>query len=290
MLRDLRPYICTYKDCRDGDQQYDTFKQWVAHEEHSHRTGRQCAEHATEKVKSESEWRQHINDHHGGDIQAPQSINLEQNTTDMAGTRQCPICPVVTATNEHVAVHLQQLALFALPKSTGLEDDTGSIDQDSAAMNAASGQSYSDDLERLSFSDTDPHNTKPQMYGIDYNNVGNYLGELDYHQLPADKWVEGESWHAVFNPIIPRSGDIELVWQADQETIVVCLAYSKSGKYLAAGMNHWVLIYECQSGEEISKFVNDAIEGDCYVRGICFDLEEKYLVTGAEDNLVRVSY
>lgn len=283
MLRDLRPYICTYEECRNGDQHYDNFKEWVAHEERSHRTVWQCAEHPEETLYSESKWREHMNGHHRGDKQSTQSAIIEQNTPDVIGTRQCPICPEETATNEHVAIHLQQLALFALPKSTGLEDDTGSINQDSAAMNAASGQSDIDDLERLSFSDTDSRNTKPQMYGIDYNNVGNYLGELDYHQLPADKWVEGESWHAVFNPNIPRSENIELVWQADQDHIVRCVAYSKSGKYMAVGTYNVAIIYESQNGKEISRFAN-------YVRAVCFDLEEEFLVIGAADGFVRVSY
>ena len=176
------------------------------------------------------------------------------------------------------------------PKSTGLEDDTGSIDQDSAAMNAASGQSDLDELEKLSFSDTDPHNTKPQMYGIDYNNVGNYLGELDYHQLSRDKWVEGESWHAVFNPNIPRGGDIELVWQAEHEHYVDCVAYSKSGKYMAIGTAEVAIIYESQNGEEISRLDHEFKNSHEYVLDVCFDMEEKLLVTCAEDSLVRVSY
>lgn len=291
VLRDLRPYICTYEDCRDGDQQYDTFRQWVSHEERSHRTARQCTEHAEEIFKSDSEWREHMNDQHREDKQSPQSVTIEQKTPDVVGTRQCPICPGATVTNEHVAIHLQQLALFALPKLTGLEDDTGSINQDSAAMNVESRESGSEELEEICFSDADAHNTKPQMYGIDFNNAGNYLGELDYYQLPPDKWVEGESWHAVFNPNIPRSEDVELVWQADQETIVACVAYSKSGKHMAIGTANSAIIYESQNGKEISKLHHVFSRSDeCYVRGLCFDLEEKYLVTGAEDKLVRVSY
>ncbi|KAL3437455.1 hypothetical protein BDV09DRAFT_183343 [Aspergillus tetrazonus] len=36
ILRDLRPYICTFKNCKDADQQYDTFTDWVSHESSSH--------------------------------------------------------------------------------------------------------------------------------------------------------------------------------------------------------------------------------------------------------------
>ncbi|KAL4986564.1 hypothetical protein BDW68DRAFT_178686 [Aspergillus falconensis] len=36
ILRDLRPYICTFENCKDADQQYDTFTDWVSHESSSH--------------------------------------------------------------------------------------------------------------------------------------------------------------------------------------------------------------------------------------------------------------
>ncbi|CBF86722.1 hypothetical protein AN2377.2 [Aspergillus nidulans FGSC A4] len=36
ILRDLRPYICTFKNCKDADQQYDTFTDWASHESSSH--------------------------------------------------------------------------------------------------------------------------------------------------------------------------------------------------------------------------------------------------------------
>lgn len=285
VLRDLRPYICTYEECRDGDQQYDTFKQWFAHEERSHRTARKCAEHVEETSYSESEWQKHINDHHGGDANISPSFIVEQKPVDVASTRQCPICPNGAATSEHVAVHLQQLALFALPRSTGLEDDTGSSNQDSAATNAELGQGDLDDLEKLSFSDTDPDNTKPQVYGVDINNVGNCLGELDPRQLSADKWVEGEDWDVIFNPNLPRGADIELVWQEDQPSPVFCVEFSKSGKYIAIGTRKGVIVYGSENGEEILRLWPEL---HVRVRDVCFDWEERYLMC-CEDYLVRVS-
>lgn len=37
VLRDLRPYVCTYEDCTEADQQYDSIKDWVSHEVNTHR-------------------------------------------------------------------------------------------------------------------------------------------------------------------------------------------------------------------------------------------------------------
>ncbi|KAL4938398.1 hypothetical protein BDV06DRAFT_231901 [Aspergillus oleicola] len=36
IMRDLRPYVCTFQECKDADQQYDTFTEWVTHESSSH--------------------------------------------------------------------------------------------------------------------------------------------------------------------------------------------------------------------------------------------------------------
>ncbi|RDW78921.1 uncharacterized protein DSM5745_05773 [Aspergillus mulundensis] len=36
IMRDLRPYVCTFRHCKDPDQQYDTFTEWVTHESSSH--------------------------------------------------------------------------------------------------------------------------------------------------------------------------------------------------------------------------------------------------------------
>ncbi|KAL4882098.1 hypothetical protein BJY04DRAFT_188020 [Aspergillus karnatakaensis] len=36
VMRDLRPYVCTFEDCRNPDQQYEFLTEWVAHESSNH--------------------------------------------------------------------------------------------------------------------------------------------------------------------------------------------------------------------------------------------------------------
>ncbi|KAL2807837.1 hypothetical protein BJX63DRAFT_411145 [Aspergillus granulosus] len=36
IMRDLRPYICTFEHCKEADQQYDTFTEWISHEINKH--------------------------------------------------------------------------------------------------------------------------------------------------------------------------------------------------------------------------------------------------------------
>ncbi|KAI9375470.1 hypothetical protein BJX61DRAFT_539758 [Aspergillus egyptiacus] len=36
VMRDLRPYTCTVEHCREADQQYDTFSEWITHELSEH--------------------------------------------------------------------------------------------------------------------------------------------------------------------------------------------------------------------------------------------------------------
>lgn len=36
VFKDLRPYVCTYEECAEGDQQYDDSRDWVGHEVNTH--------------------------------------------------------------------------------------------------------------------------------------------------------------------------------------------------------------------------------------------------------------
>ncbi|KAL8911247.1 MAG: hypothetical protein Q9171_003545 [Xanthocarpia ochracea] len=78
VVKDLRPYSCTFRDCATGGQLYDSSKDWLHHE-------------------------------------------AQQHEADM-NHRFCPFC-FADASTQHIAEHLIRIALFALPRSTGLESD-----------------------------------------------------------------------------------------------------------------------------------------------------------------------
>ena len=141
-MRDLRPYVCTFANCNEGDQLYDTFKDWVGHETRSHRSeeprlgsfeGNQdyfpkYYEHANESR----------NENLGGETHPDLRIRNDQHS--LKGRWQCPICLKGEVTLSHIGLHLQKIALFALPRSTGIEEGSNqgnarSVDKDQDSQN-----------------------------------------------------------------------------------------------------------------------------------------------------------
>ncbi|KAE8327761.1 hypothetical protein BDV39DRAFT_204775 [Aspergillus sergii] len=94
ILRDLRPYLCTYEDCRDADQQYDSLSDWINHETIIH----QSKSRITRNEKGE---------------------------TSIQASRKCPFC-LEDAGPHHIATHLRRVACFSLPRSVG-DDEDGSL-------------------------------------------------------------------------------------------------------------------------------------------------------------------
>jgi WD40 repeat protein len=76
-------------------------------------------------------------------------------------------------------------------------------------------------------------------------------------------------------------------------SVVCCVKFSADGKYLATGSNRSTQIYDTQSGQKVCTLVDeDAVtgkQGDLYIRSVCFSPCGRWLATGAEDKVVRVS-
>jgi len=75
------------------------------------------------------------------------------------------------------------------------------------------------------------------------------------------------------------------------QTGAIQTTHSNDGKFLATGCNKAAVIYDVETGEKISTFMNDSSpgsQGDSYVRSVCFSPDSKYLVAGAEDKKVKV--
>ena len=109
--------------------------------------------------------------------------------------------------------------------------------------------------------------------------------------LPPIQKHEGEDWYAVFNPRVQRVLDVELVHNLQHESVVCCVRFSHDGKYVATGCNRAAQIYEVQTGRLVTCLQDDSVEkdGDLYIRSVCFSPDGRYLATGAEDKLIRVS-
>ena len=137
VFADLRPYICTFPECKDELAQFTTRAAWADHEltEHRYDMTWNCPE-CSEKFSGTSDWDQHLDEIHQRIFTGPQlhgaRITASQMHPRPAETEECPLCRVVLGKPrrtfvKHVARHMEEIALMALPRSIE-EDSDGSSD------------------------------------------------------------------------------------------------------------------------------------------------------------------
>ncbi|KAJ3454680.1 hypothetical protein MRS44_013280 [Fusarium solani] len=154
LIHDLRPYICTYEHCRNPDQLYDTQRDWIQHENASHRRIFRCPEHEDRIFTTLASYQEHTHEQHGGGSLSDESILTQVSESTLAeADRCCPVCSLAVETAEkmqsHIALHLERFALFSMPRWV----DDGK-DVRSAVANFDSDGSRAEDLGvELSFVD-----------------------------------------------------------------------------------------------------------------------------------------
>jgi general transcriptional corepressor TUP1 len=79
------------------------------------------------------------------------------------------------------------------------------------------------------------------------------------------------------------------------DSVVCCVRYSWDGDYLATGSNRSAHIFDVNSGQRVAVFskddgtdMDDGSVTDSYVRAVCFSRDGNWLITGAEDHVVKV--
>lgn len=101
----------------------------------------------------------------------------------------------------------------------------------------------------------------------------------------------GFDWLVVYNPKASRSITIDLLHTFGHENVVCCVRFSQDGKFLATGSNRVAAIYNVRSGERVAALTDiDGVaqDGDQYIRSVSFSPDGSLLVTGCEDQMVRV--
>ena len=157
---------------------------------------------------------------------------------------------------------------------------------------------------------TTPHPSSPQVPGhhsvaaqdqsqltlqthllSDAANVGNSLGELDPSSLPQHLKREGNDWFAVFNPRVQRVLDVDLVHTLTHQSMVCCVRFSLDGRFVATSCKQSAQIFDVNTGNMVALLQDSSLpeDGDLYIRSVCFSPDGKYLATGAEDGVIRVS-
>lgn len=130
---DLRPYICTFGGCVKENQLYDSFTEWSAHERQFHRRQWFCTLCPYISGKKSSFIR-HLDAHHT-DLSNEQRQEMENQSKSSTLAQQCPLCTKPPMSNssrfqQHLARHLQQLALFVLPRGEADDENSAALEQE----------------------------------------------------------------------------------------------------------------------------------------------------------------
>ncbi|MCJ1242896.1 hypothetical protein MMC30_000092 [Trapelia coarctata] len=176
VFSDLEPYMCTFEDC--SSQLFSSRQMWFAHELSVHRREWVCG-HCSSTYESEETFTAHMNRRHQGsftEAQLPALVQKFQRPLSKIPPSACPFCTeweaalrqnqgpkssvdpsdilVVEASEfcKHVATHMEELALFALPDRY---DDSGSD-----GVRSGSIPSNEVDVQKSSMSDRTNHSPK----------------------------------------------------------------------------------------------------------------------------------
>ncbi|KAK0942386.1 hypothetical protein LTR29_006150 [Friedmanniomyces endolithicus] len=189
VFRDLRAYVCTFKDCKEG--LFEDRQTWFEHELSQHRRHWVCLSCPGKTFDTATAFRQHlqvvhlqrVHQHAGGHMTSEVDLLLEASSrpSDRISTSACPFCdtwearvrqntsaiqrtptgesPTVDARyfRRHVAEHQEQLALSALPISfNDNEGDSAGAEETGSDNDSAEAEEIgSDDDAAQELSDTD---------------------------------------------------------------------------------------------------------------------------------------
>jgi hypothetical protein len=136
VLSDLQPYICTYPDCQLNDYFFENKDNWYNHESCTHRVEWFCNTASHKSFVDMQEFLDHMHTVHSEPLDGTQLLSLHRGfqrpTNAHSGT--CTLCGKhANKLKSHLARHLEQLALFAIPQTDYMAD----LEQDDTSSNAA---------------------------------------------------------------------------------------------------------------------------------------------------------
>ncbi|KAB8252371.1 WD40-repeat-containing domain protein [Aspergillus flavus] len=318
VLQDLEPYICTFPTC--GLETYQSQHAWFEHELIAHRNRWFCAQ-CSKCFSSSQHLEKHIrgsHQEHIPDRQVPMIVSQSKQQIDSISPTECPFCDDPWAEGDesgstvfeevlvvdldsfrrHVGHHLQQIALFSLPRLTQ-DQDAGSEDVGVLPDRDNTSQGYRwlrEDCGRgWSIISRKRSTFIAFAYFLAlYQNLrrcpSNTLLNWNPDDLLDSQKREGADWYAVFNPEVERVLDIELVHHLVHDSVVCCVNFSRDGKYLATGCNRSAQIFDVATGQKVVTLQDENVDkaGNLYIRSVCFSPDGKYLATAAEDKQIRV--
>jgi hypothetical protein len=131
VYRDLRPYVCTFPQCSNPDKLYATRREWVYHEMQMHRRQWSCGPcHTSFTAKEQMVAHvRSVHAHQWDERRLPAVLEASEAPAGGAEQQACLICSrrfSLSALMDHVAGHMEQLALFVLPTGSDELPENGS--------------------------------------------------------------------------------------------------------------------------------------------------------------------
>jgi hypothetical protein len=181
VFSDLRSYVCTFPDC--DAQLFGDINEWFWHEMQSHRVSYSCRFCSGKIFKNKDRFLAHVRHKHSellGDGEEQPLLDISHKPVEQIPAQDCPCCddwvdrlkfrelsdnsppsegaetliavpPAVF--KRHLAAHLEQLSLFAIPVPTGSAPEDN-LDSNVAIEEANSAASKTSEHSRLTFSST----------------------------------------------------------------------------------------------------------------------------------------
>ena len=135
LVRDLQPYLCTFEKCILGSEMYEGRKLWWRHETQYHRQTWICVNHCQREFSSKTDFAKHMKRFLPSltDDQIETFSHVCARSFGVDASVECPLCKEKQKGSlrlgKHIARHLEEIALRALPAVTTEDDEE--IDDDS---------------------------------------------------------------------------------------------------------------------------------------------------------------
>lgn len=125
IIKDIRPYICSFTECKSGKVLYHSRKAWMNHEFSCHRNSRDwvCVQDCGIIFESEDIFYSHLKDGHHipvKDVEILAQKCCRQKSPPLGQKTTCPLClkeipESRRSLQRHIGKHMEEIALTALP-------------------------------------------------------------------------------------------------------------------------------------------------------------------------------
>ncbi|KAF2192024.1 hypothetical protein K469DRAFT_346469 [Zopfia rhizophila CBS 207.26] len=144
VLADLQPYVCTFSDCNVPYHFFSSRDAWFEHETHNHRLELFCNTRGHKSFQELDKFSRHMRDYHGVNLDRKSSATLLHmfERPSHASEGICKLCMKPTKKLKlHVARHLEQLCLFAIPRADYTAGDEDAKDDSNVSQKNVEGSS-----------------------------------------------------------------------------------------------------------------------------------------------------